>query len=472
MESPLRLLLDRSLKGTLSEQIHDGIAAAIDAGVLRPGARLPSWLDLASQLGVARGTVKAAYDRLSDEQRIVASRSHGTRVAAHRVTAPSLAEIPGTDAFSVMYRGFASRPAIFQMGIPASEFLPVALLARLRARAAREETVAPAVYPDLRGEPGLRREIAAHLAISRGIKCGPSQVFVTTGFSGALGLITQVVRAEGRTAWVENPGFPPARRALGIAGFRTIPVRVDAGGIDVADGIAQAPDAALALVTPGQQAPLGGTLSLSRRVELIEWAARADAWIVEDDYLGELQLQGHAAPALASLDTVGRVMHVGSFSKTISPKLRLGFVVVPPSMVGAFSEAAICFASAPDPAVQMAISAFLREGHYLRHLRRMKRIYASRSALLHKALVTRGFAAEPTGLAVLLRLDEDTDDVAIAAAAGAEGMNPAVLSEWYERSGERSPGLLLGVATVREEQVEAACDRLAALIGRHVRSAV
>jgi hypothetical protein len=158
---------------------------------------------------------------------------------------------------------------------------------------------------------------------------------------------------------------------------------VDADGIDIDYGLHHAPDAALVVVTPGQQAPLGSTLSLARRLRLLDWAAQEKVWVVEDDYLGELQLKGRATPALASLDRVGRVIHIGSFSKTISPALRLGFIVAPLPLASRFEEVAACLAPAPGPSVQLATAAFMREGHYMRHLRRTKRAYAAqRDALL------------------------------------------------------------------------------------------
>ncbi|WP_346779142.1 PLP-dependent aminotransferase family protein [Burkholderia sp. Ac-20365] len=350
------------------------------------------------------------------------------------------------------------------MGVPASDCFPAASFARLRARAARDEVEAPAAYPDPRGEHELRREIAAHLALSRGIECQPSQIFISAGFSGALGVVLRVMQAEGRKAWVENPGFVPGRMALEISRLVTIPVPVDEEGLDVGYGEACAPDAVMALVTPGQQAPLGPTLSLARRVRLLEWARRADAWIIEDDYLGEFHLRRRAAPALASLDRAGRVIHIGSFSKTISPTLRLGFVVAPDTLVSRFDEAAACLGSAPGPAVQIATAEFIRDGHYMRHLRRMKRIYAARSDALRATLEAKGLEVFPAGLSLVLRLADGADDKTIAQEAYAYGLAPAPLSGWYCSESTKRPGLLLGVATAIEQQLPSTCDRLHHLI--------
>jgi GntR family transcriptional regulator / MocR family aminotransferase len=465
MPLALDIHIDRSARVTLAEQIRLGVLAAIGSGALAPGARLPSWQALAAQLGVARGTVKAAYERLADEQVIVSSRPGGTRVAGHLAT--GLAVPPGeTDAPPELYRHLLAGPAIFQMGVPASDCFPASLFARLRAHAARREVAAPAVYPDPRGEPGFRREIAAHLALARGIECRPSQVFITAGFAGALEITLRVLRAEGRKAWMENPGFFHSRRALELAQLVPVQVPVDDDGLNVASGIEHAPDAALALVTPGQQAPLGATLSLGRRIELIAWAARTGAWIIEDDYLGELQLRRRAAPALASLDRSGRVIHIGSFSKTISPALRLGFVVAPAGLVERFTEAVMCLGSSPGPAVQEATARFMREGHYMRHLRRMKRIYSARGEALQATLERKGYGVRIGGLAALVRLPEAVPDVAVAREARSWGLAPEPLSTWYHPGGVRPSGLLLGIATAEEAKLPDACERLHELIGK------
>jgi len=470
MTSALHITIDRSAKVSLAEQIRNGILAAIRSGALAPGARLPSWITLATQLGVARGTVKSAYERLTDEQVVESSRSGGTKVALRPTGAGRSAAAIETDTSSPRFEHLRIGPAIFQMGIPASNGFPVSLLARLRAQAARDEVTAPAVYPDPRGELELRREIAAHVALARGLECRPSQVFVTAGFAGALGMTLNVLGVEGRQAWMENPGFFQSRRALELARLTPVPIPVDKDGIDVSRGIDNAPDAAVALVTPGQQAPLGATLSLERRLELIAWAARTGAWIIEDDYLGELQLHRRAAPALASLDRSGRVIHIGSFSKTISPALRLGFVVAPIAMADRFDEAALCLGSAPGPAVQQAIAQFMREGHYMRHLRRSKRIYSTRSDALGAALERKGYRVHIGGLAAVVQLPDGVSDIEVARNALAQGMAPSPLSTWFSPATHAEPGLLLGVATVDDSQIASACDRLHRLICTAARS--
>lgn len=466
MTNPLRLKLDRSARTPLAEQIHRGVRAAIENGVLAPGARLPSWQDLAAQLGVARGTVRTAYEKLSSAQLIVAARATGTHVADRPSSPVRQDKTPEPGSFMETYRELTAGPAIFQMGVPAPETLPATLLARMRAQAVRAEMSAPAIYPDPRGEPDLRREIAAYLALARGIACAPSQIIITAGFSGGLGLVLRVLGLEQKKVWVEDPGFPFTRHGLELARLSIAPIPVDADGIDVSYGLKHAPDAALAVVTPGQQAPLGSTLSLDRRSRLLDWAAQSSAWVIEDDYLSELQLKGRATPALASLDRAGRVIHIGSFSKTVTPALRLGFVVAPTALASRFAEAAACLAPPPGPALQLAMAGFMREGHYLRHLRRTKRVYAAQGEALLKLLRARTENVALAGLAAILRLPDGAPDLSIAREAASFGLAPTPLSLWYASKASARSGLLLGIATSPQKRIEASCERLFQIIDR------
>ncbi len=464
----LNLNVDRSAKAPLSEQIRKALAKAIEDGVLEPGARLPSWQDLAAQLGVARGTVRTAYEKLAAAQLIEASRATGTHVA-QRPRAATKSELPpDVGSFLENYLEMTQGPAFFQMGVPATETFPATLFARIRAHAVRAEASAPPLYPDPRGELELRREIAGYLAVARGINCLPSQVIITAGFGAGLGLVASALSLSGRIAWVENPGFPWSRKGLELAGLSLAPIPIDAHGIDIDHGLRHHPDAKLVLVTPGQQAPLGVTLSLERRLRLLEWAATNQVWVIEDDYLSELQLAGRAAPALASLDRDGRVIHIGSFSKTISPTLRLGFLVAPVELISRFAEVAACLAPPPGPAVQLATAEFMHEGHYMRHLRRTKRAYAAkRQAVLDcfQASVGADRVAAP-GLAVLLKLSKRASDVAVAREALTFGMFPAPLSPWYATPDGAASGLLLGVATAPTRSLARSCDRLLEMIHR------
>ncbi|WP_413990244.1 PLP-dependent aminotransferase family protein [Labrys okinawensis] len=466
MTDRLEISIDRTARQPLAVQIHRGISQAIRDGRLVGGARLPSWRDLAAQLGVARGTVRTAYEKLADEQLIAGMGAAGTRVISQG--APRRPANPAREAtpLPMLFHDFERPPAAFQMGVPAQDAFPFSLWLRLMARGARAAAAAPVSYPDPRGHPELRQEIAAYLALSRGIQCSPGQILITCGYAGALSLILRALDLDGCHAWMEDPAFPLTRVGLEFARIAIVPVPVDKEGLDVAAGQRLAPKAKLAVVTPGQQAPLGITLSLTRRLALIDWAGRAGAWIIEDDYLSELQLKGRAAPALASLDPHGRVLHAGSFSKTISPALRLGFLVVPPELAARFGDVAAALFPAPAASIQRAVAAFLAEGHYLRHLRHMKRLYAIRRERLAEHMRQRqrpGMAVHVTGgLSVRLDLRDTADDLAIASQALPFGLAPVPLSPWYQAS--RHAGLMLGITNQNEQRLAADCDRLIGLI--------
>jgi GntR family transcriptional regulator/MocR family aminotransferase len=461
---PLQLGVDRQAREPMTEQISAGLRAAIVDGRLAPGARLPSWRDLASQLGVARGTVRAAYESLIDAQLVVSSGAAGTHVARHAPLQPR-SDAAASPAVRDPFADYPHTGGVFQMGIPAQDAFPAKVWSRILLRAARTAASAVPRYPDPRGEPALRTEIAAYLAVARGMACNPAQIFVTGGHAAAIALAVHTLGIAG-TAWAEDPGYLPTRRVLAALGIASVPVPVDVEGLDVAAGIATAPHAAMAMVTPGQQAPLGVALSPARRRALLDWAAAAGAWVVEDDYLGELQLQGRAAPSLAARDTVGRVLHVGTFSKTISPTLRLGFLVVPEDQVARFDETTALLGSAPAPLLQHAVAEFLHDGHQLRHLRRMKRLYAQRRDALVDSLRAMSIEHRATGLAVLLRLPAGSDDVAIAREARLHGLAPVPLSPWYAAPQAMHSGLLLSVTNVREDEAAAHCARLMALVDR------
>ncbi len=477
----LQIPIQRGAPAPLTTQISDGLRAAIHDGRLAPGARLPSWRDFAAQLGVARGTVRLAYERLIDEGLIVAAGAAGTRVAQRLPlvppAAPSAAPITEQVTDQMAERTATAMPddlaafprpaCVFQLGVPAHDAFPAQVWSRTLVRALGASAKQPLAYPDPCGLAALRAQIAAQLAIARGLACQPAQVFVTTGYASALALALRTLGLAGRTGWMEDPGYPVARRALGLMGVQVVPVPVDAEGLDVAAGIARAPHAALAHVTPGQQAPLGVALSPRRRLALLDWAERSGGWIVEDDYLSELQLQGRAALALGAARPDARVLHIGTFSKTLNPSLRIGFLVVPPAEVARFTQAAALLSPAPTPWVQQALADFMRGGHYLRHLRRMKRLYASRRDALTQALDALSATHITAGLAVLLRLPPSVADVPLVQAAQAHDLSPGALSPWYAQPDPQRMGLLLSVTNLHEDRARETCERLMRFIARH-----
>ncbi|WP_019833586.1 MocR-like pyridoxine biosynthesis transcription factor PdxR [Sphingomonas sp. PR090111-T3T-6A] len=452
----------------IAEQISSTLRSAIIEGRLEPGARLPSWLDMATQLGVARGTVKVAYETLADEALVFSAGAAGTRVAEKPACAPIRSEISIPRPLQDIERGFNLPPLPFQMGVPAQDAFPAKIWARMRTRAVRDYATAPVGPLDPRGHPELRAQIASYLAISRGIRCVPDQIFLTNSYRNGLALALLTLQAHGRTAWMEDPGYPMARKGLELSGLQPVPVPVDGEGLQVARGVALAPDAAVAVVTPGQQAPTGVAMSPARRRELLAWAAREDGWIIEDDYLSELKLSGRALPALAGEDPFGRVIHIGTFGKTLSPTLGVGFVVSPVSLAPRFGETAAFLTPSFNVTTQLALASFLADGHYLRHLRHMKSLYRERRDALRAHLGCDFGVEAMSGLAILMRLPDGTDDVALARRVLELGIAPFPLTPWYIDERRAAPGFLLGVTNIRKGNLEKACEALRSLVGRQM----
>ncbi|MEO8177293.1 MAG: PLP-dependent aminotransferase family protein [Deltaproteobacteria bacterium] len=444
------------------EQLRHRIADAISEGTLALGARLPSWSDLASQLGVARGTVRQAYSDLADAQLIVTAGAKGTRVSARPPGRRDNGVVSRREQAGFPY--FALEPLPLQIGVPSQAAFPAALWTRLGHRAMRETLNASVGYPDPCGEPGLRREIACHLALARGLACDPAQILITSGYGAGLVLVLRALHLAGEKAWMEEPGYPVAREALRLAGIEPIPIHVDSQGMNVELAIAKTPGARVAIVTPGQQAPLGVALSRSRREALLAWAAEKEAWIIEDDYLAELQITGQAARALAAGDAARRTIYLGTFSKTVSPAIRLGFVVVPSALAETLSRTVALGMPAPSPFIQHAMMLFMQNGHYLRHLRRMKLLYR-RGAEALRACIQADVAETMSGLALLVRLPPGADDRAICSAARQAGYGPSALSGWYADRTAAPPGLLLGVTNVDATNAKEVWRNLERLMG-------
>lgn len=463
----LSIQVDRATAVPIGDQIHASLRQAIVDGRLAPGQRLPSGRDLAAQLGVARGTIRVAYDRLIAENLVFGAGPAGTRVCARLPVGRADEAAPLDGPLAGFTRPYSSVPLPFQMGVPAHDAFPAKLWARMRTRAVRADAIAYTAYADPRGEPALRAQIASHLAVSRRMHCHPDQLIVTSGYRQGLMLALTALRVHGRKAWLEEPGYPLGRRALELTGAEIEPVPVDAEGLRVEDGIASAPDALLALVTPGQHAPLGVSLSPARRQALLDWAASSGAWIIEDDYLGELQLDGRAAPALAAGEGAERVIHIGAFSKTISPALGLGFVVAPRSVAERLVEVSAVLAPAPNRTTQLAVTEFLADGHFLRHLRQMKALYAERRslALAHVSEFLPGTLA--AGLGVIAPLPQTADDSVVVAIARAHGLAPSALSAWFLRRSHAQRGLLLSATNLRPDNIEVACATLARIVASH-----
>lgn len=463
-EAPLQIKIDRGSKVGIGEQIYAGLRGAILSGVLSSGARLPSGRDLAIQLGVSRGTIRSTYDRLAAENLVSGAGSAGTRVNLELPGAPLEHNDPLDAPLAVFTRPYSRHPLPFQVGVPANDAFPAKTWSRLRSQAVRADGLGFTTYADPRGEPELRSQIARHLAVSRQVQCHPDQIIVTSGYRQGILLALTAMRATGKKAWYENPGYPIGRKALEILGVARQPVTVDEEGLCVAEGIRLAPDAVVALVSPGQQAPLGMTLSPARRQALLSWAEANGSWVIEDDYLGELQIDGRAAPALASGVGAERVVHIGVLSKTMSPALGLGYVVAPRALTERIVEVAAFLAPAPNRTTQLALAKFLADGHFLRHLRQMKTLYAERRNTVLARLSHSLSNIEPAGLNLIVHLAKGVDDIALARDARDRGLAPAALSSWYVDKDHARSGLLLSTTNIREDNLRPSCSAIVELI--------
>jgi GntR family transcriptional regulator / MocR family aminotransferase len=457
------ITLDPAEPGPLYLQIATRLRSAITTGALTAGARLPSARTLSAQLGVARGTVDAAYDLLAGEGAIEPRGAAGTVISAQ---VDGLAQMPVQRALGLA-RPRASAPVLplpFQWGLPALDAFPRKLWSALTAKTARAMTETDLTYQDVRGSIALREEVVAYLGLARGITCQPHQVLVTPGYQGALTLVRQVLLRQGDAVWVEDPGHPQTFQSLEIGGASLVPVPVDADGMRVAAGVTAAPKAKLAVVTPTHQSPLGVTLSLPRRMALLAWAEDARGWILEDDYDAEFRYTGPTPPSLKSLDRGDRVLFAGSFSKTLFPGLRIGYLVVPDALLETMTRAARLITRGPPALEQKVTAAFMAGGHFARHVKRMRGLYSRRRAALVEALSPH-FRVErsPGGMHLLVRLPAGVVDGEVVRRALTAGMAPAALSALAIAHGAGN-GLMLGFTNIREEAAAALVARLVEVV--------
>ncbi|HEX4936789.1 MAG TPA: PLP-dependent aminotransferase family protein [Gemmatimonadaceae bacterium] len=515
--TPLAVPLDPRSRVPLQRQLYDSLRDAILERRLLPGTRLPGSRRLAESLEVSRTTVTLAFEQLRAEGYLRGEARSGTFVAAvvpdvHlRVPAPLAAPAtaspdpeegaprrfpasggaaalapsppssspPGLSRRGAMLAALsvtssplhgASGGRAFRLGTPALDHLPLQLWGRLLARRWRRLSAAQLAYAEPFGAQVLREAIAAHVRQARAVRCEPAQVLVVSGAQQAFDLCARVLLDAGDVAAIEDPGYRGMRAALEAAGAVLAPVPVDRDGVDVAALAALPVAPRLACVTPSHQFPLGVTLSAARRLALLDWARRRAAWIVEDDFDSEYRFRGRPLPSLQGMDRDGRVVYVGTFSKTLFPALRLGYLIVPPALVDPFARARAAIDRHPSALEQLVLADFIAEGHFARHVRRMRALYAERQEVLLALLGERADWLEPTpvdaGMHLVAWLRHGGDDAPLAARALEAGVVASPLRALSLVPSSRG-ALLLGFAGFERDVMARALD----VLGRVAREA-
>lgn len=397
--------LDRTARKGVSVQLYMALRDIILSGGLRAGERLPATRILARELGVSRTTVIDAIERLSIDGMLVSRVGAGTYVSdvleaqrrpAHAPAGPVPDQSKPRLSYTITHAAgtYAKRtwlphePRAFITALPALDAFPMAQWARLSARHLRGTRSAVMGYGEPKGLRALRRAIATHLSALKGIRCSEEQIFITCGAQQGFALIAHLLLNPGDRIWMENPGASGARNAFLSEGAELVPVDVDEEGMVVRDGLAKSPHFRMAFVTPTHQQPLGHVMSLARRFELLRAVEEAQGLVIEDDYDGEFYFENAPQPALYSTDTAGRVIYVGTFSKSLFPSLRLGFILVPERMVAAFDQTFAAWASGPPTVTQAIVADFMDEGHFATHIRLMRRLYKARYDALKEAAAT------------------------------------------------------------------------------------
>lgn len=480
------LQFDRGSRTPISAQLSSALRDMILSGKLQPGERLPSSRTLAKDHGVSRTTAISVYEQLAAEGLLRSSIGAGAYVtdtlrdgrpaavpaspAGDEIRSPPRLAQLSADASEHYFPRLAhpENPRPFITGIPAFDEFPMALWASMVARYWRQPRNLLLGYPPAEGLMELRRAVAMHLRANRGVTCEPEQVFIFNGAQDAFNRIGNTLLDPGDAVWIENPGAIGARNSLISSGARLVPLGIDEEGINVAEGLEVAPDFRLAFVTPAHQHPLGVTMSLQRRFELLRAAERAGAWIIEDDYVGEFHYAGHPPPTLKSVDTSGRVIYVGSFSKTLFAALRLGYVVAPPGLVDVFYRIAGATLQGSPASLQSVVASFIECGHFASHIRRMRRVYAERlEALLdgaarHMAGLLE-VAPTETGFHTIGRLAEGLDEFAVARRAAERNVLVSPIGR-FAITPVRQRGLVLGFSSAPPRMIAGAAQTLGAVL--------
>ena len=492
--APLTLVrLDARSGSPLHRQIYDGLRDAIVAGRLAPGAQIAPARLIAAELAVSRETVSAALAQLRAEGYVEMRERSGTFVstsipddlltihrrrvgaalpaitgaARARVQAPLVRrEAVFGDARRLAGRGAPVRP--FRTGLPAVEAFPWDVWARIISRRLKRSGRLLADYGDSRGFGPLRAAVAEYVAAARGVVCTAQQVIITNGAQQALDLVANLLLVPGDDVWVEDPGYPGVRRTLAAAQAQIVPIPVDADGISVTEGQRRAPLARMVYVTPSSQFPLGVTMSLARRLELLRWARETGAWVIEDDYDSEFRYSSRPISSLQGLSEGSPVIYVGTFSKTMFPSLRVGYLIAPRELIEPLAESRFTVDRHGPSLEQSALADFITEGHLPRHVRRMRVLYESRRDALIRAVDDLApdvleLGSSDAGMKILAWLPPAAVDRTIAARGEAERLELTPLSD-YAIARQPRGGLLLGYAAFRPTAIRQGIRTLADIL--------
>jgi len=492
--NPAGIELDR--RQGLSRQLYQALRLRVLDGRLASGTRLPASRDLAAALGISRNSVVRAYDQLFAEGFIEGRVGDGTYVAQLPQTALP-AKTPGKKKPAALSTNWLDLPVVpsakatrsaalgrveknhlalppsgppraFRVGIPAFDLFPFEVWAKLNAAFWRKPDLQQLCYGDPAGDERLRGLIAAYLRSSRGMQCTAEQIVITSGAQQGISLCAQLLVEPGDGVAIENPGYRAAGHAFAVAGAQLHGVAVDSEGIDCAE-LAGLSDCRLAYVTPSHQYPTGVVMSLARRLELLAWAERNQGWIVEDDYDGEYRYSGAPLAPLAALDRQGRVLYVGTFGKVAFPALRLGYLVLPPGLVQAFSQRRAVDVRHSEVSTQAVMAEFMAAGHFQRHIRRMRRAALSRRNTLLAGWPQGipGVGSLPSvaaGLHLTVAVDSQARERELVEQACSVDIEINALSSYWLPDSSTPPdlraGLVLGFAAVPEAAISAALGRL------------
>jgi GntR family transcriptional regulator/MocR family aminotransferase len=470
--------VDRRLSLPLHRQIYDGYREAILDGRLRPGQRLPATRVLAQELRVSRIPVVTAFEQLVAEGYVESRVGAGSFVSSalpdvrpvqpgkRPQARPGPRHVPES-RLPIVKEPWLALHGPFRASRPALDEFPAELWGRLVAKHARRLSPLQMGYGDPLGLPALREALAGYLRVVRSVKCTPEQIMIVSGSQQALALSSQALLDPGDAVWLEEPGYEGARDALKVAGARIIPVPVDEDGLDVAAGAQRGPDARAAYVTPSHQYPLGMIMSAPRRLQLLEWARKQGAWLFEDDYDSEYRYDGQGLSSLQGLDGDARVLYIGTFSKVLFPSLRVGYLVLPKDLVPRFRRLRGAMDISQEPFHQAVLAELIREGHYARHLRRMRGIYSERRRALETAFARElpglKISGDNAGMHLVVLLKAKVNDHAIALSAAAHGISVIPLSSCFNGKPMR-PGLILGYGSTRLNEIPEAVRRLKSLL--------